>query len=84
MIQPLQHPQVLSIAGTNTPTQSSTPNLSPIEPNTENRFTVKKSFNGNRNNQKDKKGPKRKDSYTNKSQILESTRVEKDPQSMVR
>ena len=86
-ILPLTHPRILSIRGVATPSPHGTPNLSPIEPDMENGFSGEKSVNGSNNNvnkQKGGKGVKRKDSYTNRSKIMESTRVEKDVQQQVR
>ncbi|CAB3999620.1 coilin-like [Paramuricea clavata] len=79
---PLAHPRVLSIRGANTPCPNGTPNLSPIEPHAQNGFSANKSVNGSDkvNNHRGGKGGKRKDSYTNTSRIMESTRVEKDTQ----
>ena len=85
-VQPIAHPQILSLRQTNAPGPSGTPNLSPIEPNTQSCFSSKKSVNGPNgkfNNQRGGKGGNRKDSYTNRSQILESTRVDKDAQPQV-
>ena len=82
-VQPITHPQILSLRQTNAPRPSGTPNLSPIEPNTQSCFSSKTSVNGPNgkfNNQKGTRGRHGKDSYTNRSQILESTRVDKDAQ----
>ena len=82
-VQPITHPQILSLRQTNALRPSGTPNLSPIEPNTQSCFSSKTSVNGPNgkfNNQRGGRGGNRKDSYTNRSQILESTRVDKDSQ----
>ncbi len=85
-LPPLTHPRVLSIRGADTPRPNRTPNLSPIESNRENGFSANKSGNGSDkvNNQRLGRGGKRKDSYTNRSRVMESTRVEKDTQPQVR
>ena len=82
----LTHPRVLSIRGADTPRPNGTPNLSPIEPNRENGFSTNKSENGSDkvNKQRWERGGKRKDSYTNRSRVMESTRVERDTQPQVR
>lgn len=75
-ILPLIHPRVLSIRGDEIPTSKKSLDISPI---TDKHASTAADFNtvceGNANR---KKESKRKDSYTNKSIVLESTRVEKD------
>ncbi|XP_028395284.1 coilin-like [Dendronephthya gigantea] len=91
-VQPMIHPRVLTIREAEIPTSNNTPNLSPIEPdNPHLNFSTAKPANakdvvGNRTGGSGKKpkrgkGDHRKDSYTNKSLILESTRVWKDGQT---
>ena len=84
---PLTHPRVLSVRGVATPRPRDTPNLSPIEPNMKNSFSAEKSTNQSNNKTNEPKGGKgitRKDSYTNRSKVMESTRIDKDVQEQVR
>ncbi|XP_046856201.1 coilin-like [Xenia sp. Carnegie-2017] len=75
-ILPLIHPRVLSIRGDEIPTSKKSLDISPI---TDKHASTAADFNTvcERNAHR-KKESKRKDSYTNKSIVLESTRVEKD------
>ena len=86
-VPPVTHPQVLSLRHAEFPRPSGAPNLSPIEPNTQSCLASKKSVNGSSekvNNHRRERGGKRMDSYTNRSQIMESTRVDKDILPQVR
>lgn len=86
-VHPLTHPRILAIAGGNTARPNGPPNLSPIEPNAQNVFLGQnKTMNvtDHVNKKNGGNGMKRKDSYTNRSQIMESTRVDKDTQPKVR
>ena len=81
---PLTHPRVVTIRGAaQTPNQNGTPNLSPIEPDAPQTFPADNSSSGKdvvQGKQGGGRREQRKDWYSNKGLVMESTRVARDVQ----
>ena len=81
---PLTHPRVVTIRGAApTPSQNGTPNLSPIEPKALQTFLANNSSSGEgvvQGKQGGGRREQRKDWYSNKGLVMESTRVARDIQ----